>query len=330
MASDPNHFEAESAAPARLVIDIPRPCSVAWSSMSGEGITKTCERCHRAVHDLSALSETQIQSLLSDPSRRVCARMDWKTGQRLNNSALTTFIFATALTSVGVVSAAQPSDTLTTGHRAIRGVVHAGNQPVPDVEVRAKHAGRGEATVTTTDEHGGYSFADLTPGLYVISFATHKSDAQASDVAVAVCEGATVILETTAKDYSGVIGEVVTTGQLVPRGVTIADPRLRVISGRVSSQKVDDGIGGATVKLFRPKDGLRRTAHTDASGRYAFPDLEPGRYELTGAAKGFTTHSIEFDLKSEPHMTTSSPGPNSIDPEDLAGDIALCPRNATK
>jgi hypothetical protein len=230
--------------------------------------------------------------------------MDWKAVQRLGRSPLRALVFSSMLTTVGVVTAAQPP--------AIRGVVHDGDRPVADVEVLAKHEGRGKGTVTRTDEHGVYSFADLTPGLYVISFVSHKSDPQSSDVAVEVCNGRTVVLDTSAKDYSGVIGEVVATG-----------PGPGAIAGRVSSQKVDDGIAGATVNLLRP-DGLRKTAQTDAFGRYTFAGLTPGHYEITGAAKGFVTRSIGFELKAEPHMTYSSPGADSIDPEDLAGDIALC------
>jgi hypothetical protein len=302
-----------------LKIDIPQPCPMTWSSMSGEGTVRTCAHCQRAVHDFSTLSANQIQSVLGDSAKRVCARMDWKSVQRLGASPLKALVLATALTNVGVVSAAPPSDTETPNHIAIRGVVHAGDLPLSDVEVRAKREGRGEGAATRTDEHGSYSFADLAPGLYVITFASHKSHAQSSDVAVEVCRGITLVLDTGAKDYSGVIGEVVTTG-----------PRPGVVSGRVSSQKVVDGIAGATVELFRPEDGLRRTAHTDALGHYAFPGLNPGLYELTGAANGFLAQSIAFDLKAKAHMITSSPGPNSIDPEDLAGDIALCPRHATE
>ena len=300
-------------------LDIPRPCPTAWSSMSGEGAARTCERCQRAVHDFSILSAAQIRSLLSDPSKRVCARMDWKAVQRLGVSPLKALALSTMLTTVGVATAAQPTATSTNDLPALRGVVHAGDQPVADVEVRAKHEGRGKGTVTRTDEHGAYSFADLTPGLYVISFVSHKSDPQSSDVAVEVCKGTTVVLDTSAKDYSGVLGEVITTG-----------PRPGAIAGRVSSQKVDDGISGATVNLFRPDDGLRKTAQTDAFGRYTFAGLTPGHYEITGAAKGFMTRSIGFDLKAKPHMTLSSPGPASIDPEDLAGNIALCSRRATE
>jgi hypothetical protein len=224
---------------------------------------------------------------------------------RLGARPLKALVLSTMLTNVGVVTAAQQTDTSTINFPAIRGVVHNGDQPASDVEVRAKHEGRGKGTVTRTDEHGAYSCADLTPGLYVISFVSQKSEPQSSDVAVEVCKGTTMVLDTSTKDYSGVLGEVIVSG-----------PPPGAISRRVSSQKVDDGISGATVNLLQTDNGLRRTAQTNGRGRYEFTGLEPGRYELTGAAEGFITRSIKFDLKAEPHRSYSSPGPNSINPEE--------------
>ncbi len=69
--------------------------------------------------------------------------------------------------------------------------------------------------------------------------------------------------------------------------------------------------------LLGPDNGQRKTAHTDRRGRYAFTNLEPGRYELIGAAKGFIDRSIEFDLKATRHMLVSGPGVNSIDQKTL-------------
>jgi len=298
-------------------LDIPRPCPVAWSSMTGEGTARTCGRCQRAVHDLGALSAAQIQALMSDPSRRICARMDWSTVHRLGANPLKALAFSMLLTTVSVAATAQPPDAPMTHVTNIRGVIHEKDRPLSDVEVRATQRGEGKGTVTRTDERGAYAFAGLPPGLYVISFPSHSAEPLASDIAVEVCEGTTVVLDSSPPEP--VLGEVITTG-----------PRQGEIAGRVSAQKVDDGLAGATVNLLRPEDGLRRTAHTDALGRYRFADLTPGHYEITGAAKGFMTRSIGFDLKAEPHLTTSSPGASSIDPEDLAGDIALCPRPAAK
>jgi Carboxypeptidase regulatory-like domain len=300
------------------LLDIPRPCPIAWSSMTGEGTARTCDRCQRAVYDFCTLNVKQIQALISDPSKRICARMDWRTVHRLGANRLNALVaLSTILTTVSVAAAAQSTDAPTTNVTSIRGVIHEKDRPLSDVEVRATHEGRGKGTVTRTDERGAYTFDGLTPGLYVISFPSHSAEPLASDIAVEVCKDTTIVLDSSPPEP--VLGEVIATGR----------PQAE-IAGRVSSQKVDDGLAGATVDLLRPDDGLRRTAQTDASGRYTFADLTPGHYEITGAAKGFVTRSIRFELKAKPHVTYSSPGANSIDPEDLAGDIALCPRHATK
>jgi hypothetical protein len=295
------------------LLDIPRPCPIAWSSMTGEGTARTCNRCQRAVHDFGALSARQIQALISDPSQRICARMDWRTAHRLGANPLKALALSTMLTTISVAATAQSTDSPTSSLTGIRGVIHERNRPLSDVEVRAAYNGQGKSTVTRTDQRGAYAFDGLAPGLYVISFPSHGSEPLASDIAVEVCKGTTVVLDSSPPEP--VLGEVIATS--FPRGEIV---------GRVSSQKVEDGLAGATVNLLRPDNGLRRTAQTDASGRYTFANLTPGHYQITGAAKGFVTRSISFDLKDKPHVTYSSPGPNSIDPEDLAGDIALCPR----
>jgi hypothetical protein len=295
------------------LLDIPRPCPIAWSSMTGAGTARTCNRCQRAVHDFGALSAKQIQALISDPAQRICARMDWSAVHRLGANPLKALALSTMLTTISIAATAQPADSPMGHLTSIRGVIHERDRPLPDVEVRAAQQGRGKSTVTRTDQRGAYAFDGLAPGLYVISFPSHGPEPLASDIAVEVCKGTTVILDSSPPEP--VLGEVIATS--LPRGE---------IAGRVSSQKVEDGLAGATVSLLRPDNGLRRTAQTDAIGRYAFANLAPGHYQITGAAKGFVTRSIGFDLKAKPHVTYSSPGANSIDPEDLAGDIALCPR----
>jgi hypothetical protein len=68
-----------------------------------------------------------------------------------------------------------------------------------------------------------------------------------------------------------------------------------VIRGAVTSQILDEDLSGATVTLVRPDNELRRTTKTDAVGSYRFDDLEPGHYELTGAAKGVGPSSCGFE-----------------------------------
>ena len=60
--------------------------------------------------------------------------------------------------------------------------------------------------------------------------------------------------------------------------------------GTVSGLAVDasgGAVAAASVTLTNNDTGVRRTAATNASGAYAFPDLPPGTYRLGADAKGF-------------------------------------------
>lgn len=64
---------------------------------------------------------------------------------------------------------------------------------------------------------------------------------------------------------------------------------------------VDDtyGVVQAVTVSVRAQDGSTQTATTDADGRYRFPDLKPGAYELTVAKEGFTTATKEAVLSTQ-------------------------------
>ena len=61
-------------------------------------------------------------------------------------------------------------------------------------------------------------------------------------------------------------------------------------------------VPGATVKIENVAQGLSREAKTDQAGRYAFPQVPPGTYKLTGAkAAGFADIIVnEVILQREP------------------------------
>jgi hypothetical protein len=46
-------------------------------------------------------------------------------------------------------------------------------------------------------------------------------------------------------------------------------------------------VPGATVTIANPETGLRRSAQTDAAGRFNFPQLKPGTYSVKVEAQGF-------------------------------------------
>jgi hypothetical protein len=240
--------------------------------------------------------------------------MDRTTARRLGAKQLKVFALSTMLATAGVAVAASQSDGLNNS-TSIRGVVRNGTRLLPNVEVRAKR-GRapGTVTVTKTDERGAYTFEYLTPGPYVISFsgasASQDAGPESWDVDVEVCKGITLVLDSSSPPQF--IGEAL-----------VIRPRPGTLEGRVTSQKLDDGLSGAMVRLLRPSDGLRRTARTDASGSYSFDGLEPGHYVLTGAAPGFLTRSRGLDLMAKPPQQLLAHWDNF-------GDITLCPRQTSR
>jgi hypothetical protein len=65
---------------------------------------------------------------------------------------------------------------------------------------------------------------------------------------------------------------------------------------------VTDPTGGTmaavTVELSNPVTGLKRTATTDASGRFFFRNLPPNNYHLAIAVQGFAPYETDVDVRS--------------------------------
>ena len=61
-------------------------------------------------------------------------------------------------------------------------------------------------------------------------------------------------------------------------------------TGALAGQVLDPAggtVAGATVSVVFVQTGFRRTAHTDAEGRFSFPHLQPGDYRLDATARAF-------------------------------------------
>src|SRR5260221_3683936 len=74
-------------------------------------------------------------------------------------------------------------------------------------------------------------------------------------------------------------------------------PELTFSQGETTSAiigQVSDASGaavpGATVTVTNKETGLRRSASTDDSGRFNFPQLKPGAYSVNVEAEGFEPH----------------------------------------
>jgi len=56
-------------------MDVPRPCSIGWSSMQGSDATRLCAVCEREVHDVAAMTRAEAEALLNDRDARICVRL---------------------------------------------------------------------------------------------------------------------------------------------------------------------------------------------------------------------------------------------------------------
>jgi hypothetical protein len=74
---------------------------------------------------------------------------------------------------------------------------------------------------------------------------------------------------------------------IVPPGVFAAQSETTGASGGQVVDPSGGAIGGATVMMVYVETGFRRIVHTDAEGRFSFPQVQPGRYRIEAEAPGF-------------------------------------------
>lgn len=55
-------------------LTVPSPCTADWSSMTGTDRVRFCEHCNLQVHNLSQITRTQAQRLISRSNGRLCVR----------------------------------------------------------------------------------------------------------------------------------------------------------------------------------------------------------------------------------------------------------------
>lgn len=57
------------------LIAIETPCRERWDAMKGDDVTRRCGRCHRDVHDLSRMTEAEIEALFARAGASPCVRL---------------------------------------------------------------------------------------------------------------------------------------------------------------------------------------------------------------------------------------------------------------
>ncbi|WP_205755997.1 SdrD B-like domain-containing protein, partial [Lacibacter luteus] len=168
------------------------------------------------------------------------------------------------------------------------GVQDAGEPGIAGVTVTLSKPD-GTTATTTTNANGAYSFCDLAPGTYSVSFATPSGyTATGSNVG-----------GDDAKDSDPVGGTV--TGIVLTSGETnnsidagyyktacLGDFVWNDLNANGVQDAGEPGIAGVTVTLSKP-DGTTATTTTNANGAYSFCGLAPGTYSVSFATpSGYT------------------------------------------
>jgi hypothetical protein len=97
-------------------------------------------------------------------------------------------------------------------------------------------------------------------------------------------------------------GSIVSPGTSVSADKQLPDEPLGSVSGMVVDQ-TGTAISGATVRLTRQDESLKREVSSDGDGRFSFPNISRGAFELTITSPGFATQTLSGSLRSgEPYV----------------------------
>jgi len=71
------------------LIEVQTPCPKDWRRMSGSDQKRYCDHCHRHVHDLSAMTQSEAQELICREADHLCVRFT-----RLRNGKIMTLDYS--------------------------------------------------------------------------------------------------------------------------------------------------------------------------------------------------------------------------------------------
>lgn len=234
------------------------------------------------------------------------------------------------------------------------GIQDTGEPGIAGVTVTLTYA-NGGTTTTTTAANGAYSFTNLAPGTYSVSFTTPTGF-----IASPALQGGNTALDS--DPVNGVVsGIVLTAGQnnnTIDAGfksnqLKLGDRVWNDLNNNGIQDAGEPGIANVSVKLYRDADANNMpdgasltTVTTDASGLYQFTGLTPGNYIVgivipNGYTQGSTTASSSTpnndnntdnngitiasgELRSNFITLTFNGEPNTpVDGDDTNGNLTL-------
>src|ERR1700758_275564 len=93
----------------------------------------------------------------------------------------------------------------------------------------------------------------------------------------------------------GIVGPLVTLALVIGLAALPANAQTS-IAGTVAGQVTDASgaaVPGASIKLLDLGSGAAFASITNDAGRYDFPTVPPGKYDITFTKEGFTTYEIK-------------------------------------
>jgi hypothetical protein len=137
-------------------IDVRKPCSVAWDSMSGDDRTRFCRECNKQVYDFSRMTRGEIENLIARESGQFCARFSRRTDGTIETAdSLTGSVASRRRVPLRVSTALSAVLSLCASAFAQSPTNPAEPQKQrPPYVLRRDHERKEQPHVTTTELHG--------------------------------------------------------------------------------------------------------------------------------------------------------------------------------
>jgi len=183
------------------------PCSVGWETMSGDERVRRCHSCKLNIYNISEMTKTEIEDLITKREERVCIRLykrhdgtvltkDCSVGFRAYQKRAARFAGAALAAILGLfsVSFGQENDKKIIDASKIK-IVRTANQSqtsivggivrdvngamIPTAKLKLYKAGDKKLLKVKSDADGRYIFKNISVGVYTLEaeykgFTTHK------------------------------------------------------------------------------------------------------------------------------------------------------------